>query len=213
MPLFAGLAHNVHAGVTCTDAFGAETAASQGCGAAYKVSDVSGGRTYRAADPNAMPVVENVLDWLHSLPGKTTKKVMSGQVRASIINDIHSQNWPALLGGQFSDMNRWDDFGSAVSVTQAMIDHCNNGGLVSAYIIVGNPKNKTGMRDTDFSDADMAAAVTPGTKINANYNNYLHTFAVHARWLSEQSVPLMVRPLLEMNCCFWYGRKSKNVPV
>jgi hypothetical protein len=55
MPLFAGLAHNVHAGVACTDAFGADTAASQGCGAAYKVSDVSGGGTYRAADPNAMP--------------------------------------------------------------------------------------------------------------------------------------------------------------
>lgn len=63
-----------------------------------------------------------------------------------------------------------------------MLDHWNNGGLVRGYMIVGNPKNKTGIRDTEFSDADMVAAATPGTEINTNLNNYLHTFAVHVRW-------------------------------
>jgi beta-mannanase len=215
--LFVGMAHNVHADATCTNAFGSETAVPQGCPAAYNVSDVGGscggrggGEPYRPADPQALPIVQNVLDWLYTLPGKTTKKVMSGQIHANIINDIHNQTGyrPALLGDEFNDMNRWDDFGSAVSSRQAMLDHWNNGGLVSIYMLVGNPKNKTGMRDTDFSDADMEAAVTPGTEINTNYNEYLHTFAVHARWLSDHGVPLMVRPLPEMNCCFWYGRKS-----
>jgi hypothetical protein len=77
MALFAGMAHDVHAGVTCTDAFGLETAASQGCGATYEVPDVaggSGGGTYRAADPDAMPVVQNVLDWLYSLPARPPRR-------------------------------------------------------------------------------------------------------------------------------------------
>jgi mannan endo-1,4-beta-mannosidase len=203
--------NDVHAGAACADTFSSQTIASHGCDAAHNVSDVdSGVGRYRPADPQAMPVVQNGLNCLYSLTGRTTKKVMSGQIHAGIINDVYAQTgyWPALLGGTFNNENKWDDFEEAVSRRQAMLDHWNNGGLVSAYMMVGNPKNETGMRDADFSEGDMIAAVTPGTQINANYNDYLNKFAAHARWLSDRGVPLMVRPLFEMNCCFWYGRKS-----
>src|SRR5512144_1600241 len=107
------MANDVHAGAACADTFSSQTIASHGCDAAHNVSDVdSGVGRYRPADPQAMPVVQNGLNCLYSLTGRTTKKVMSGQIHAGIINDIYAQTgyWPALLGGTFNNENKWDDF-------------------------------------------------------------------------------------------------------
>jgi Glycosyl hydrolase family 26 len=75
-----------------------------------------------------------------------------------------------LLTESFNDaFTGWDHtWANAVRNRQALLTYWNAGGIVQVNMPMNNPKTKGVLRDYNFTNADMIAARTAGTAINAN---------------------------------------------
>jgi len=164
------------------------------------------------ADPLAIPNAKWLMQYMKDLSTFSSNKVVSGQFHKSYVDIIQSQTGirVGLLMDSFNDARSgWlTGFNAAPTRRQEMLDHWNAGGIIQCYMPFNNPKNQSDERDLDFTNADMVAARTPGNAIFNNLKWWLDQWATHAQWLMDRNVPIMIRPLHEHNCCFWYKDKA-----
>lgn len=169
-------------------------------------------RAATPVDPEAIPQVGNLLNWLASLPDRADHKIVSGQYHVDHVAAIQAETGicVGLIGDYFiTPRGAWLDDSRAATVREDMLKHWNAGGIVTVHMAFQNPKTKGPNNDNDFTDVDMEAAVTPdGNPINTNLRAWLDRWAIHDQWLADRGVPAIIRPLHEMNCCFWYGRRD-----
>jgi mannan endo-1,4-beta-mannosidase len=171
----------------------------------------------KTADKNALPITQSVLAFLANLPGKTSAKVVSGQLA-----DTESRNWtpiqtnygvlPGLMG--FSQ-DCFQGVGVAgctlggyrqVVPTQDVINHWNAGGLVMTTENPPNPKTLGRQTDTNFTQADMTSLLSQTGTIWSNYKAFLDASATLYATLQAAGVVVIIHMLHEMNAgWFWYG--------
>lgn len=174
------------------------------------------------ADPNLIPEGKRLLNWLYTLPNKTENKVVSGQLNwdprwdpkqtSGYVDVIHNETgkWVGLLGSSviLGETSPW------VSVDQdglnSLVNYWKNGGIITENFKLHNIKTKGLMQDANFTDADLDAALKAGTAINTNLNEWLSLYAAAMQVLENQKIPVLIRPLHEMNCCFFYQNMDPN---
>lgn len=121
------------------------------------------------SNPNALPAVKQVLNYLNDLPNRQDNRVISGQWSSvsdydKYITSIYNSTgkWIALLG--VDDLG----YGSEASwQSPKLIEHWNNGGLISISYYVKNPW--TGGEQCDLNIGDLSDLYTPG---NSAYDNF-----------------------------------------
>lgn len=165
------------------------------------------------ADPQLIPQGKRLLDWLSALPSKNENKVVSGQLPyKDYVDVIHDETgqWVGLMGTTVirGERDPWLSIDSANM--QSLIDYWNAGGIVTENFKMHNIKTKGSLKDTNFTDGDLDAAVTPGTQINANLKGWLNVYASFMQVLEDKGIPVLIRPLHEMNCCYFYQNKNPD---
>lgn len=177
----------------------------------------------KPAEPDAAPPPADVVDYLRQISGDHT---VTGQhnrepnsqpaLWTSRVHDITGV-YPGLWGGDF--LFSADD----VANRQTMIDQAatewNNGSLVTLTWHVCPPTRGqtcgwdpgTGIQD-DLSDAQWRDLVTEGGTLYQAWRNRLDEAIPYLRQLNAAGVPVLFRPLHEMNdgWSWWGGRPGPN---
>ncbi|MCJ7740631.1 glycoside hydrolase family 26 protein [Candidatus Microgenomates bacterium] len=165
----------------------------------------------QTADPNALPVTKNLLDYFYSLPGKTSKKFISGQNIGGTwdwsrydqyITSVHDKTgigkYIAIVAIDGDDLNGNDP--------TVLITHWQRGGLISiANRPFTSPSNPI-PPPSDFSDL-----YTPGTDYYQHFIDVLDSEAVFLSKLQSAGVVVLWRPFGEMNGNWsWWCNQDKN---
>ncbi len=177
-----------------------------------------GAAATRAAEPanrKATARVRAVLDYFHSLSGKTEKRILSGQFtdfgnnsNLKIMERIHelTGRWPGLLGTDYADFPRGSLTYKAPNA--AAIAYWKQGGLVTVMAHLPNPANPKGggLRDQGVDIRDL---LKEGTDTHARWMQQLDLLAEGLAELKAAGVVVLWRPFHEMNGgWFWWGAKD-----
>ena len=165
---------------------------------------------HQAADPQLITQGKRLLDWLYTLPGKSDNKVISGQYHYNDAATIQRETgeWVGLMGDSVINGEQSPWAVASLPILQGYIDYWEAGGIITDNFKPHNPKTKGILNDHNFTDADLDDLLTPGETINTNYNQWLDAYSVCMEKLQDNSIPILIRPFHEMNCCFWYGNKD-----
>jgi beta-mannanase len=172
---------------------------------------LSRGNTSHPANPNASEDTRKVLSYIASLPDRPENRVISGQhvpnawdypteydkYLTSVRNE--TGEWIALVSGDYA-WGIWDDPGQ----NSTLIEHWNNGGLVTVSCHwynpwTGNGLQWTGGTYTDRNIGDLSDLWTPG---NAAYDMWHADMDRKAVWfgeLEDAGVVVLFRLFHEMN--------------
>jgi mannan endo-1,4-beta-mannosidase len=166
---------------------------------------------HQSADPELIPQGRLLLDWLHALPKRTRTKVISGQFHYTGYVDAIRRDtgkWVGLVGETVihGERDPWVSIDEAN--VQALIKYWKAGGIVQENFKMHNFKTRGSIKDRDFLDADLDAAIQEGTPVNTNLKAWLDVYATFAQRLEDQNIPLLIRPLHEANCCYFYQKKE-----
>ena len=168
-----------------------------------------------SANPNAMPEVSQVLDYLYSLPSKTNKKVISGQFFPNLdeynthVVGLYDQigYWPGLIGGDYYH-TCWTCDPKYSWINPLLIDYWNNGGLITLTMHMPNPCNGEYAWN---NICDIGNLLDPAESSHITYMNHLDKIAEGLQELENAGVVVLYRPFHEMNGnWFWWGGKDKN---
>jgi len=160
-----------------------------------------------------------LLAWLESLPDRSENRLLSGQHVGfgegvpdgyhKFVVELHTQvdKWVALVGADYGygpqweiSQGRWD-----LSIpNQTLINHWNNGGLVTLSWHVPNPW--TGKSAWDNSTANLTELVDPNSAVYPAWKTELDIIAGALAELRDAGVVVLFRPFHEMNgAWFWWG--------
>lgn len=175
------------------------------------------------ANSNASEDTRKVLNWLVSLPQRPDKRVISGQhiccgwdlpaAYNTYITALYKETgkYPALLGAGYA-YGIWCDPGQ----NSTLIEHWNNGGLITLSWQAYNPWTGNGLEWTggdsgDRNIGDLADLYTPG---NDAYDMWHADMDRKAEWLDElqkAGVVVLWRPFHEMNGCWtWWACRDQT---
>jgi len=183
------------------------------------------------ANSNATQATLNLYAYIASLPNKSSKRVISGQEagNANPSYNVYSaaQGYPlyvtnlrsatgilvGLAGFDYSSdptpRYRFPPItNSAVlaAVNTNIIDHWNQGGIVTVMFGANNPWTGGAGNDTSTSGHRITDAITPGTAAYSNWIAQLDAVATALAQLQDAGVVVLWRPLHEMNGnWFWWG--------
>jgi mannan endo-1,4-beta-mannosidase len=163
------------------------------------------------ADPNASAKTQDVLNYLAGLPGKTSKRLVSGQWDGGGERSVGQplQNGFTTTGYWVGLMGRGYTNSQGISYTIAnpdLINYWNSGGLVSVMTFLFNPETG-GQWDAGMSN--FADIITPGTLAYNNYYAQLDKIAAGFQELQNAGVVVLWRPFPEMNFgWFWWGARD-----
>ncbi|NIO71488.1 MAG: hypothetical protein GTN71_21280 [Anaerolineae bacterium] len=172
--------------------------------------------TFHPANPNANADARKLLNWLVGLPQRPDKRVISGQqvccgwdfkaAYDTYVTDLYKETgkWIALLGADYA-YGIWSDPGQ----NSTLIEHWNNGGLITLNWTAWNPWTGNGLEWTgggssDRNIGDLADLYTPG---NDAYDMWHADMDRKAGWLDElqdAGVVVLWRPFHEMNGCWMW---------
>jgi mannan endo-1,4-beta-mannosidase len=165
------------------------------------------------ADTNANHDVRAILAWLHALPNRPERRVVSGQYgwadthKTFVVTGV----WPALYEDCFWQIgsSTWENWPLAEKSRERMKAYWDKGGLVSIHMPVPNPKARTSQLDRSLTDEEFRTVAVEGSELNRSYLEWIDRLAVHLAWLQQQGVVAFIRPLHEMNgAWFWYGKRD-----
>ncbi|MFE3454432.1 glycosyl hydrolase [Nonomuraea sp. NPDC059194] len=178
------------------------------------------------ADPSASTSARAVAAWLADLPHRAGNRVVSGHFggysggtfNLQQIATLHDQTgqYPGVLACDYA--GGWHDNGTSAdwrddypttvdhSCNSALVDWWKAGGLVSISVHAPNPVAPQGFRDRL---ADFAHLSDPSTSLGARWRDQLDQIAAGLRELDDAGVPVLFRPMHEMNgAWFWWGGQS-----
>jgi mannan endo-1,4-beta-mannosidase len=159
----------------------------------------------KAADPLASTRTQAVLDYLVSLPSRSSNRVLSGQHSdyAISIDALYQKTglYPALLGADYTaDISQ---------VNQIIIGHAKAGGLCTVSFHMYNPI--TGGNAWDTTNVDISQLITPGTQSNNVFRDELDRIYAGFDQLQKNDVVVLFRPFHEMNGgWFWWNAKNSQ---
>lgn len=109
--------------------------------------------------------------------------------------------WVGMIGVDYGLGSTPDDISAG---NQMLIDHWNNGGLVTICHHANNPW--TGGDSWDLTSRDLVELITPGTAVNAVWMAELDKAATGLAELRDAGVVVLWRPFHEMTytSCFWW---------
>ncbi|SEN79981.1 mannan endo-1,4-beta-mannosidase [Actinacidiphila rubida] len=162
-----------------------------------------------------------VLGYLHTISGNHTisgvhnKEPLSNPSQYTAQAHAITGRWPGLWGGELGF--RADD----IANRQTMVDQAKtewaNGSLVNLTWHMCRPDVAScefdgGVNGSTLSDAEWQQLITDGTTLNADYKAKLDTAVPYFQQLKDAGVPVLFRPLHEMNegWAWWGGRPGPN---
>ncbi|MFI6348432.1 glycoside hydrolase family 26 protein [Streptomyces sp. NPDC050560] len=172
-----------------------------------------------AAAPAATPA--SVVDYLRQIDGN---HVVSGVHNKEPLNnpsqytaqahDITGR-WPGLWGGELGF--RADDIADRQTMTDQAKTEWGNGSLVNLTWHMCRPDVATcefdgGVNGSSLSDDEWRELLTDGTRMNSDYKAKLDTAVPYFQQLKDAGVPVLFRPLHEMNegWAWWGGRAGQD---
>jgi mannan endo-1,4-beta-mannosidase len=169
----------------------------------------------KTANPNANANAKEFLNWLAGLPDRPDKRVISGQqidsygdigydtYIATVYNE--TKHWIALIGSDYA----FDDW-SKPGFNSKLIDHWNDGGLITLCWHAYNPWTGGIYNDRSMNGGDFSDLYTPG---NDAYDTWRADMDEKAVWLNDlqsNRVVVLWRPFHEMNAqSFWWGDRDQ----
>ena len=169
--------------------------------------------TAAPADPQAGPAARAELGWLGTLPARGSgPRLLSGYF-GGYGSGFDAHAWsagghlPGLIGCDYADIAPNGHPVLDTSCNAQLRAYAAAGGLVTVSVHGPNPAG--GSLDTPLSPAQFAQLTQPGTAIGKAWTAQLDTLAAGLRQLSDGGVPVLFRPLLEMNGgAFWWDGQS-----
>ncbi|MGD1083335.1 MAG: glycosyl hydrolase [Verrucomicrobiota bacterium] len=171
-------------------------------------------------NPNASPEARALLKYLYSISGKHT---IIGQHNFAGVHELSTAvaarglgKTPALYGTDwgFSKAGDIDSIYARSNTVQEVIKQWRNGSIIALcwhevrptadepVTFQGSPTSVQGR----LSDEDWEALLTPGTPVNKKWCAQVDVIAGYLRQLADARVPVLWRPLHEMNGnWFWWG--------
>ena len=185
------------------------------------------------ANPNASAAARAVLKYLHLLPSRSDKRIVSGQfldhgTHASLdeVTQVHRMtgHWVGMVGGDyygkgigrsadtFFNDPEWKLDADWRVTNPIFIDYWKKGGLVTLCLHALNPQTRNSSWMRKHGDTiDLTDIITPG---RPGYDVWMRQLELIARGLQEledEGVVVLFRPFHEMNGrWFWWG--STNSP-
>jgi mannan endo-1,4-beta-mannosidase len=173
------------------------------------------------ANSNASPAAKNVLNYLYSLPNRTSaqgKKVISGQYIVSTnpggqqaafntyIGGVNSQTgkWIAMIGSDYSGYSGQSDWWLNPGKNSMYIDYWNKGGLVNLNWWPSNPWTGSPYDTNQNINYNLNDLITPGNAAYNNWISYLDLKATELGDLQNHGVVVLWRPFHEMNGDWWW---------
>lgn len=157
----------------------------------------------------------DVISYLHSITGRYTVSGQHNKEPASLpsqytrqVHEITGQ-YPGLWGGDL--MFRAEDIADRQRVIDQAKTEWSHGSLVTLTWHACTPTGPStcefeGGVKTNISDAQFTQIVTGGTALNAEWKRRLDAVVPYLRQLKDAGVPVLFRPLHEMNESWnWWG--------
>ena len=174
-------------------------------------------------NPDAMPEVQNMLDYLYQLPSQSENRVILGQfggygegqsyeISFQQLQEVFQRTgrWPALTGADCAMP------GGMAEATHFLGDMWEQGFLVNLSCHFANPwtggpsgnwENET--TSDPWDRRNVNDLLTPGTWGNTQWLLLLDDVAAGLQTLEDQGVVVFWRPLHEMNGdWFWWGGQA-----
>lgn len=189
------------------------------------------------ANPSADNSAKKVYQWLSTLPDSTGKKLISGVfggysniggdsgfslAQGNAIKSATGK-FPAIYGADYArgwDVSSPGDEASLIdhSCNSDLISHWKNGGLVAIShhlpnpVYAGNnPGNGEGGLKHAISNDEFATILQDGSAARQRWLALLDKVAQGLQELRDNGVPVLYRPLHEMNGeWFWWGATGYN---
>ncbi|WP_283843580.1 glycosyl hydrolase [Kitasatospora humi] len=169
------------------------------------------------ADPQATPAASQELNWLAQLPNRADHRVLSGffggysgstfsadEKVASQLSTVRSTTGqtPGLVACDYGAGSTID-----TSCNAGLIDWARQGGLVSVSFHAPNPARPVGGLYVHLND--FSQLTDPTTAVGKQWRATLDQVAAGLQQLAAQNVPVLFRPLHEMNStyqqAFWWS--------
>ncbi len=179
------------------------------------------------ADPLADAQTTCILNYLSSLPGLSTNKVLSGQMTDhrnstyhtpqseydSVITSVYNLTgkYTALAGTDYMRIF-WPSplLKNMIITNQPMITHFKNGGLISVMSSLNNPWNGGNSNNTTGA-ANLLDLMNSSTGAYTAFHKDLDSIAKGFKNLQDSGVTVLFRPFHENNGgWFWWGYKPTH---
>jgi len=160
----------------------------------------------QAADVQASPKTQAVLDYLTNLPNLSSNRVIAGQESYPgdpVITDIYKATgkYVGLWGIDYVEQN-------ISTINPQLINFSNANGLITIVNHWDNPA--TGGDAWDITNVDFTQLITNGTTLNTTFKGYLDRVATGLQTLENNNVVVLYRPFHEMNgSWFWWSSKNR----
>jgi mannan endo-1,4-beta-mannosidase len=201
--------------------------------AALTVTTLSFVNTTNAAlsNSNATQAAKNVYSYFENLPHGNNNSVLTGHfagyseqtfnmMQTTAVKNLAYDEWPAVLSGDYMNWSKTDWGGNASTTYCAdqisygcnsdLIKHYRAGGLVTISIHMPNPYYSTGETvKTEISNTNYASLTNHSSTYGVRWKDMLDRIAAGLKELQDAGVPVLFRPLHEMNGdWFWWGQEN-----
>ncbi|UQZ48619.1 glycoside hydrolase family 26 protein [Bacillus sp. PK3-037] len=180
--------------------------------------------TVSPVNPKAQQITKDVMNWLAHLPNRSENRVLSGafggyshdtfsMAEAERIRSSAGQS-PAIYGcdyarGWLETSNIEDSID--VSCNSDLISYWKSGGIPQISLHLANPAYQSGHYKTPITNDQYKKLLDSSTTEGKRLNAMLSKIADGLQELENQGVPVLFRPLHEMNGeWFWWGITSYN---
>ncbi|MEC1621604.1 glycoside hydrolase family 26 protein [Bacillus mojavensis] len=192
--------------------------------ASAAMAEPSQAHTVSPVNPKAQQTTKDVMNWLAHLPNRTENRVLSGafggyshdtfsMAEAERIRNASGQS-PAIYGcdyarGWLETSNIEDSID--VSCNSDLISYWKGGGIPQISLHLANPAYQSGHFKTPITNDQYKKLLDSTTTEGKRLNAMLSKIADGLQALENQGVPVLFRPLHEMNGeWFWWGLTSYN---
>lgn len=172
---------------------------------------------------NATPEAVELLEFIYSLSGD---KILSGQHDYPMSGPFYSRyvhkmtgKYPALVGRDFgfSEPGTLDGVNYRQGTIDNLIQSHHEGYMITLMWhatppTMQEPVNFSDGVQSDLTDAEWDALITPGSDIHERWKSQVDGIAPYLRQLQYEGVPVLWRPYHEMNggWFWWGGRGGEN---
>lgn len=162
------------------------------------------------ADPLAGPAARSELRWLADLPARESGPRLVSGYFGGYGSGFTAQGWsadgryPGLIGCDYADVPTTGQPVIDTSCNAQLRAYAAAGGLVTVSVHGPNPAG--GPFNSPLPAAQFAQLLNPDTAIGRAWDGQLDEVAAGLRQLTAAGVPVLFRPLLEMNSdAFWWS--------
>ncbi|EME74108.1 glycoside hydrolase family 26 protein [Bacillus sonorensis] len=180
--------------------------------------------TVNSVNPKAQSITKELMNWLAHLPNRSENRVLSGafggytsatfsMTEANRIKNATGQ-LPAVYACDYS--RGWMETANIAdaidySCNNDLISHWKSGGIHQISMHLPNPAFQSGHYKTQISNSQYENILDPSTTEGKRLDAVLAKIADGLQQLENEGVPVLFRPLHEMNGeWFWWGLTGYN---